>query len=196
MEKRGVVLTLLLISLGCIGPGTENSPVSTAGVKEDVEIAPGPPGYYSQATYESDCAKRPDGSICLSFSDDYLWLVHDTILSRETSDLKGEKVEVGIGINSAYYHIVDTDFVKEVKALQAEINIEDDAFQPETVVIKKGSTVIWKNLDEIAHAVASNDFSSNVLATGSNFKWTFNTEGTFDYLCSIHPYMTGKIMVE
>ncbi len=179
-----------------MGLGTENSPVSTAGVKEAVEIAQEPPGYYSQATYESNCAKRPEGSICLSFSDDYVWLVYDTIISRETSDWKGGKVEAGIGINSAYYHIVDTDFVKEVKALQAEINIEDDAFEPETIVIKKGSTVVWKNLDEIAHAVASKDFSSNVLATGGNFKWTFKDEGTFDYLCSIHPYMSGKIVVE
>lgn len=77
------------------------------------------------------------------------------------------------------------------------ITIESFKFNPETVTIKKGSTVTWINKDSAPHtATSQNSFDSGTLSKGQTFTFTFKQEGTFNYICSIHPYMKGKIIVE
>jgi len=71
------------------------------------------------------------------------------------------------------------------------------AFSPLSLSVKVGTTVTWKNNDGIAHTVTSNDgtsFNGN-LAAGGSFSYTTKTVGTFDYHCTIHPGMTGTLIV-
>lgn len=74
--------------------------------------------------------------------------------------------------------------------------IKDFAFSPADMKIKKGTTVTWKNEDSMVHTVKSDSFESKDLATGDTFQFTFDTAGTFNYICSIHPSMMGTVTVE
>ncbi|MDD5396458.1 MAG: cupredoxin domain-containing protein [Candidatus Moranbacteria bacterium] len=76
------------------------------------------------------------------------------------------------------------------------VNIQNFAFSPATLTVKKGATVTWTNNDSAPHQIKSATFNSSVLSKGQSFSFTFNSVGTFDYSCAIHPMMTGKIIVE
>mgnify|MGYP001573859328 CR=1 FL=1 len=77
-----------------------------------------------------------------------------------------------------------------------DVNIQNFAFAPETLIIKKGATVTWTNNDSAPHQIKSDTFNSERLSNGQSFSFTFNDAGSFDYICSLHPSMTGKIIVE
>lgn len=77
-------------------------------------------------------------------------------------------------------------------------------FVPETLTVSKGTTVSWTNGDSTLHTVTSgsaesgnsgSEFDSSYLAAGKTFQHQFNTAGTFDYYCTLHPYMKGKVVV-
>lgn len=76
------------------------------------------------------------------------------------------------------------------------INIQNFAFSPATLTVKKGTTVTWTNNDSAPHQIKSATFNSSQLGKGQTFSFTFNDSGTFDYSCAIHPSMLGKIIVE
>lgn len=76
------------------------------------------------------------------------------------------------------------------------ITIQNFAFNPGTLTVKQGTKVIWTNQDSATHKIKSDTFNSSNLNQGDKFDFTFNNKGTFDYSCSIHPSMTGKIVVE
>lgn len=76
------------------------------------------------------------------------------------------------------------------------ISIQGFAFSPATLTVKKGTTVTWTNNDSVIHTIKSASFNSGNLAKGDTFKFTFDTAGTFDYSCGVHPSMTGKIIVQ
>ena len=76
------------------------------------------------------------------------------------------------------------------------ISIKNFAFSPATLTIKKGATVTWTNSDSAPHQIKSATFNSAALNQGQSFSFTFNTAGTFDYSCAIHPSMLGKIIVQ
>ena len=76
------------------------------------------------------------------------------------------------------------------------INIKNFSFNPGAITIKKGSTITWANNDSAPHTIKSATFNSEILDKKQSFSFTFNQTGTFSYLCSIHPSMTGKIIVE
>lgn len=76
------------------------------------------------------------------------------------------------------------------------INIQNFAFNPTTLTVKKGTTVTWTNNDSAPHQINSATFNSNRLSKGQSFSFTFNDVGNFDYVCSIHPSMLGKIIIE
>jgi len=83
-------------------------------------------------------------------------------------------------------------------AADAEVQIEQYAFLPQRVTVKAGTTVTWSNDDDDSHTVASSSklFKSKALDTGDKFSFTFTTPGTYAYICSVHPYMTGTVVVE
>ena len=79
-----------------------------------------------------------------------------------------------------------------------DIKIDNFTFGPAELTVPVGTTVMWANRDDIPHTVVSTDkaFKSKVLDTDGKFSFTFSTPGTFPYFCSIHPKMTGKVVVQ
>ncbi len=85
-----------------------------------------------------------------------------------------------------------------VQAAETEVNIDQFAFYPQRITVKAGTTVTWINEDDVPHTVASSIkfFKSKALDTADKFSFTFTTPGTYDYFCSVHPHMTGAVVVE
>jgi plastocyanin len=86
-----------------------------------------------------------------------------------------------------------------VKATKTEVTIDNFSFSPNTLTLSVGATVTWINHDNVPHVVSSagNQFKeSTVLKTGQTFSHIFMATGTYSYFCSIHPRMTGKIIVK
>ena len=79
-----------------------------------------------------------------------------------------------------------------------QVKIDNFTFGPKTVTIQAGTTITWANRDDIPHTVVSTDnaFKSKVLDTDQEFSYTFTKPGKFDYFCSIHPKMTGTVVVQ
>ncbi|HEX2766158.1 MAG TPA: cupredoxin family copper-binding protein [Candidatus Limnocylindria bacterium] len=77
------------------------------------------------------------------------------------------------------------------------VEIEDFAFTPATLTIQVGETVTWTNLDQVEHTATSTSgaFDSGLLGQGESYSVTFTEAGTYDYLCTPHPSMTGQIVV-
>jgi plastocyanin len=82
---------------------------------------------------------------------------------------------------------------------QNRIEIKDFAFNPQTITVKSGEKVIWINRDDEPHTIVSvgKQFKkSTALDTDQEFTITAGAPGTYDYFCSVHPKMTGTIVVE
>lgn len=86
------------------------------------------------------------------------------------------------------------------KALTAEVKIDNFSFAPAALTVQAGTTVTWTNRDDIPHTVVNTDepkaFKSKVLDTDQTFSFTFTKAGTYAYFCSVHPKMTGKVIVQ
>jgi plastocyanin len=84
------------------------------------------------------------------------------------------------------------------RAADATVTIDNFTFEPQRLTVKAGTTVTWANQDDIPHTVASDTklFKSKALDTDDKFSFTFATPGVYDYFCSMHPHMTGEIVVE
>jgi plastocyanin len=80
----------------------------------------------------------------------------------------------------------------------AVVGIDNFTFNPRQLTVKAGATVSWTNEDDIPHTIAAvnREFKSKALDTGDAYSFTFTTPGTFAYFCSLHPHMTGTIVVE
>jgi plastocyanin len=84
------------------------------------------------------------------------------------------------------------------RAADTTVTIDNFTFEPQRLTVKAGTTVTWVNQDDIPHALASTTkaFKSKALDTDDKFSFTFATPGIYDYFCSLHPHMTGTIVVE
>jgi plastocyanin len=82
-------------------------------------------------------------------------------------------------------------------AIPTEVRIDNFTFSPPMLTVSVGSTVTWLNADDIPHTIAANDrsFRSKALDTDDHFSFTFTAPGDYDYFCSLHPHMTGRIVV-
>jgi len=80
----------------------------------------------------------------------------------------------------------------------ATVKIDNFVFGPQTLTVPVGTTVTWTNSDDIPHTSVSTDgvFKSKVLDTDEKFSYTFTKAGTYPYYCTIHPKMTGKVVVQ
>jgi YVTN family beta-propeller protein len=83
-------------------------------------------------------------------------------------------------------------------AAGAKVSIANFAFAPADVTIATGATVTWSNDDGAPHGLAYKDGAKGTeeLLPGEKFSRTYDQPGTFDYVCSVHPYMTGKVIVQ
>lgn len=80
---------------------------------------------------------------------------------------------------------------------KSSILITNRLFSPSSITVPVGTTVTWTNQDSYSHNIVENTgaFNSGLLSNGSTFSYTFTSAGTFNYNCSIHPDMTGSIVV-
>ena len=86
----------------------------------------------------------------------------------------------------------------KTEGAKSEVKIDNFSFAPGEITVAKGTTVEWVNRDDIPHTVVSDDkttFKSKALDTDDAFSYTFTKAGTYPYFCSIHPKMTGKVIV-
>ena len=86
----------------------------------------------------------------------------------------------------------------QAQAATVEVKIDNFSFSPATLSVSPGTTVTWTNRDDIPHTVVSDDkiFKSKVLDTDEKFSYTFSKPGSYPYFCSVHPKMTGKVVVQ
>lgn len=87
---------------------------------------------------------------------------------------------------------------EQPSAPSTEVKIDNFSFGPQTITVAVGTTVTWINRDDIPHTAVSTDgvFKSKVMDTDENFSTTFTKPGTYPYYCTIHPKMTGKVVVQ
>jgi len=83
-------------------------------------------------------------------------------------------------------------------AANAVVKIDNFTFGPQALTVLVGTTVTWTNSDDIPHTSVSTEgvFKSKVLDTDEKFSYTFTKAGTYPYYCTIHPKMTGTIVVQ
>jgi plastocyanin len=83
-----------------------------------------------------------------------------------------------------------------VVAADSAVTIANFEFDPASVTIQVGDSVTWTNQDSTAHTATGASFDTGNLGNGESGTVTFDTEGSFDYVCTIHPTMTGTVVVE
>ncbi|MHB8601955.1 MAG: cupredoxin domain-containing protein [Nitrosotalea sp.] len=81
----------------------------------------------------------------------------------------------------------------------------NNCFAPNPLTVTPGTTVTWKNTDTVSHYVTSGKVSDettgtvfdsgNLIKPGNSYQFTFAAAGIFDYFCSVHPWMTGQVIV-
>jgi plastocyanin len=80
---------------------------------------------------------------------------------------------------------------------ETHVGIDNFTFNPETITVRAGTKIEWENNDDIPHTVVetTGKFHSAALDTEDKFSFTFAQTGTFEYFCSLHPRMVGKVVV-
>jgi plastocyanin len=94
--------------------------------------------------------------------------------------------------------ITDVPLEPEVTTAEAHgVSVDNFSFAPAMASVAIGSTITWTNHDDIPHTIVSTEqkFKSPVLDTGEQFSHRFDARGTYTYFCSLHPKMTGQIVV-
>ena len=79
------------------------------------------------------------------------------------------------------------------------VRIDNFAFDAQTVTVSPGATVTWVNQDDAPHTVVADDgksFRSKALDTGETCSFPFASAGSWGYFCSVHPHMTGRVVVK
>ncbi len=102
---------------------------------------------------------------------------------------------VGVGAPRRTFGVTAAD----KSPITVDIKIDNFSFVPAVITIPAGTTIRWTNRDDIPHTVVSDDhttFKSKPLDTDDQFTYTFTKPGTYSYFCSIHPRMTGKVVVQ
>ena len=82
--------------------------------------------------------------------------------------------------------------------LAETVSMDHNTFIPGEITVAPGTTVTWVNNEAMPHTVVapSQGFRSKTLVKDAQFSFTFTTPGDYDYLCSIHPSMKGKVIVK
>jgi amicyanin len=109
--------------------------------------------------------------------------------NASAGDMAGMAMPPGAGANA-------TNAPAAAVATDA-VHIKNFAFSPAAVTVKAGSTLVWTNDDSIQHDVTfdGGGIKSATLNHNDTFSHTFPTAGTYHYICSIHPFMHGTVIV-
>jgi amicyanin len=78
-----------------------------------------------------------------------------------------------------------------------QLSIQNFAYQPANMQVRAGTTVTWTNQDNVPHSVTFKHgmMDSGLISQGQSFSYTFNTPGTYQYYCTVHPYMVATVTV-
>jgi len=77
-----------------------------------------------------------------------------------------------------------------------KVSMRNMQFYPQSLKVKKGTVVEWKNDDLVPHTATSASFDSGTLAAGKSWRHTFTKAGEFSYTCTFHPMMKGVVTVK
>jgi plastocyanin len=107
-------------------------------------------------------------------------------------------IRVAAALAVALFAVATSLPATSARAAETEVKIDNFAFAPQRIVVQAGTTVTWTNADDAPHTVVSTTklFKSSALDTEDRFSFTFATPGTYEYFCSLHPHMTGTVVVE
>jgi plastocyanin len=107
-------------------------------------------------------------------------------------------VALGLLLLAGLTQVLAGGSVAAAAASPATVNIDNFKFAPATLTVTAGTTVTWKNEDDSPHRIGGKNgsFTSAALDTDGTFSHTFATPGEYPYICTLHPYMTGKIVVK
>jgi 3',5'-cyclic-AMP phosphodiesterase len=121
--------------------------------------------------------------------------------------VEADRLKKVLGLSRMSFHdvnhpiaITDVPLEEEMKtagAGQQQVVADNFSFAPATTAVPVGSTITWTNRDDVPHNIVSTEqkFKSPVLDTDQTFSHTFDAPGTYKYYCSIHPKMTGEVVV-
>ncbi len=98
---------------------------------------------------------------------------------------------------AAFFALVPVVLASRAEAADATVRIDNFTFAPTPLTIAAGTTVTWVNQDDIPHAIYCQALGlrSHPMDTGDSFSHRFAQAGTFEYICSLHPQMRGRIVV-
>jgi len=120
-------------------------------------------------------------------------LVIAITLPSSDSEVKTEKLET----------VIEADVIMPIKVSRPGCEETSSCYVPSVITIKQGQKVTWSNEDVAFHTVTSGLydeprelFDSGHLDPGQKFSVSFDEQGTFDYFCTLHPWMAGKVTVE
>ena len=84
------------------------------------------------------------------------------------------------------------------RAATVEVKIDNFTFNPQQITVKAGDTVTWVNHDDIPHTVTSKTMAVQIEGDGHRRQVLVHIRdtGQLAYFCSLHPHMTGTIVVE
>ena len=119
--------------------------------------------------------------------------------------VEADRLRKVLGLSRMSFHdvnhpiaITDVPLESELSAAaEHEVVVDNFSFAPGTASISVGSTITWTNHDDVPHNIVATErqFKSPVLDTGEQFSHRFDAPGSYMYFCSLHPKMTGRIMV-
>jgi Icc protein len=121
--------------------------------------------------------------------------------------VEADRLKKLLGLSRMSFHdvnhpiaITDVPLEEEVKTAAAgakQVVVDNFSFAPAVAAVAAGSTVVWTNHDDVPHNIVSTEqkFKSPVLDTNEQFSHMFDAPGTYKYFCSLHPRMTGQIVV-
>ena len=103
----------------------------------------------------------------------------------------------GLGIRLAIAAAISLSLSAARAEEPTNVMIDNFTFEPAQLTVKVGTTVTWKNRDDIPHTVVSvGKFRSKTMDTEDSYSFTFTAAGDYKYFCSLHPHMIGTIKVE
>ena len=138
----------------------------------------------------------PGGSFSFTFNEpgtfDYICQLHPQMQGTVTAE--GDAV-ANASQSSAVAGQTETSTPQEAAPAEISVSIVDFSFEPATIDVAAGATVVWTNDGQAPHTVTGDFADSGILEPGGTFSHTFAESGEFGYVCSIHPQMTGTIRV-
>jgi plastocyanin len=107
-------------------------------------------------------------------------------------------VVLGLLLLAALTQVLADDTAVKAAVSPATVQIQNFKFLPATFTVAAGTTVTWKNDDDSPHRIGDKNgtFKSGAVDTEDTFTHTFTAPGEYPYICTIHPYMVGKIIVK